>query len=168
MRSLGDDNFSDDQLKGGDEQEAWQRQYFNGYTLKAAKPAGKPEAAVKLKTSIETPPPGKKLQSGYWLNRGRFEAMQGHTRDALAYYQLALQTRTEAPKSTRGQTARRFDRGGSRAVEGSGRYGCGVGRMEQAYFWRDRAGFGRHLGKASQTLADFRTFRPFRKNVAAE
>ena len=80
VRSLDDDNLSDDQLKDRDEQEAWQRQYFNGYTLKAAKPAGKPEAAVKLKTSIETPPPGKKLQSGYWLNRGRFEAIQGHTR----------------------------------------------------------------------------------------
>jgi thiol-disulfide isomerase/thioredoxin len=104
VRSLDDDNLSNDQLKDRDEQEAWQRQYINGYTLKAAKQAGKPETALKLKASIETPPPpGKKFQSEYWLNRGRFEAIQGHTQDALAYYQLALQTRTEPPKAQRGK-----------------------------------------------------------------
>lgn len=104
MRSLDDDNLNDDQRKDRDEQEAWQRQYFDGLTLKAAKQAGKPEAAMKLKASVETPlPADKKFQSGYWLNRGRFEAIQGHTQDALAYYQLALQTRTEPPKARRGK-----------------------------------------------------------------
>jgi hypothetical protein len=33
VRSLGDDNFSDDQLKGGDEQEAWQPHFgFNEHS----------------------------------------------------------------------------------------------------------------------------------------
>lgn len=103
-RSLDDDNLSDDQRKNRDEQEVWQRQYFNGLTLRAAKLAGKPEAALKLKASIETPPPAdKKFQSEYWLNRARFEAIQEHKQDALAYYQLALQTRIEAPKARRGK-----------------------------------------------------------------
>jgi len=104
LRSLDDDNLSDDQRKDREEQEAWRRQYFDGFTLRAAKQAGKPEAALKLKASIEVPPPAdKKFQSGYWLNRARFEAIQGHKQDALAYYQLALQTRVEPPKARRGR-----------------------------------------------------------------
>jgi thiol-disulfide isomerase/thioredoxin len=104
QRSLDDDNLSDDQRKENGEQEVWQRQYFDGLTLKAAKQAGKLEAALKLKASIETPlPADKKFQSGYWLNRARLEAIQGHNQDALAYYQLALQTRLEPPKARRGK-----------------------------------------------------------------
>lgn len=104
VRSLDDDNLSEDQRKDRDEQKTWQPQYFDGLTLKAAKQAGKPEAAMKLKASVETPQPAdKKFQSGYWLNRGRFEAIQGHTQDALAYYQLALQTRIEPLKARRGK-----------------------------------------------------------------
>jgi hypothetical protein len=102
-RSL-DDNLSDDQRKDRDEQEVWQRQYVDGFTLKASKQAGKPETALKLKASIETTPPAdKRFQSGYWLNRARFEAIQEHKQDALAYYQLALQTRVEPPKARRGK-----------------------------------------------------------------
>jgi thiol-disulfide isomerase/thioredoxin len=104
VRSLDDDNLSDDQRKDRDEQEAWERQYFDGFTLRAAKLAGKPEAAMKLKASVETPPPAdKKFQSGYWLNRARLEAIQEHQQDALAYYQLALQTRVDPPKARRGK-----------------------------------------------------------------
>jgi thiol-disulfide isomerase/thioredoxin len=104
LRSLDDDNLSDDQRKDRAEQEAWQRQYFDGVTLRAAKQAGKPEAASQLKASIETAPPAdRKFQSGYWLNRARFEALQEHKQDALAYYQLALQTRVEPPKVRRGK-----------------------------------------------------------------
>jgi thiol-disulfide isomerase/thioredoxin len=104
QRSLDDDNLSDDQRKDREEQDAWRRQTFDGLTLKAAKQAGKPEAALKLKASIETPPPAdKKFQSGYWLNRARLEAIQGHNQDALAYYQLAIQTRLEPAKARRGK-----------------------------------------------------------------
>ena len=43
------------------------------------------------------------MQSAYWCNRARLEALQNHTQDALAYYQLALQTRTDPPKASHGK-----------------------------------------------------------------
>jgi hypothetical protein len=76
-----------------------QDQRTDGLILKAAIEAAQPEQALKLKTAVEAPAPAeKKLQSDYWLNRARLEAIQKHTQDALAYYQLALITRTDAPR----------------------------------------------------------------------
>jgi len=103
-RSRDDDNLSDEDLKNQKEQMIWQGQYLNGLVLRAAMQANRPEEALKLRASIETPAPlDKKFQSGYWANRARFEALQGHTQDALAYYQLALQTRSSPPKARRGK-----------------------------------------------------------------
>jgi thiol-disulfide isomerase/thioredoxin len=103
-RGQTDDNLSTDDLKNREEERIWKVQYFDSITLQAAKQAGKPAAAINLKGEIEAPPPAdKKFQSGYWHNRGRFEALQNHPQDALAYYQLALQTRTEPPKARQGK-----------------------------------------------------------------
>jgi thiol-disulfide isomerase/thioredoxin len=103
-RAREDDNLSDDDLKNNEEQKIWGDQYLNGLVLKAATQAKRPEAALSLKASIETSPPtDKKFQSGYWANRARFEALQNHPQDALAYYQAALQTRTAPPKARRGK-----------------------------------------------------------------
>ena len=100
-----DDNLSDAQIKDRNEQEAWDSQYLNGLMLRAAKQAeGLQNEAPGMKASIEAPPPSdKKFQSGYWLNRARLEALQNHWQDALVYYQLALQTRLEPPKWSRGK-----------------------------------------------------------------
>jgi thiol-disulfide isomerase/thioredoxin len=66
--------------------------------------AGQTDEALKLKAAIEAPvPTEKKLLSGYWLNRARLEAIQKHTQDALAYYQLALATREAEPKAFEGK-----------------------------------------------------------------
>ncbi len=91
-------------MKDRNEQEVWVAQYLNGLMLRAARQAGLQDEVLGLKASIEAPPPSnKKFQSGYWLNRARFEALQNHRQDALAYYQLALQTRLEPPKWSRGK-----------------------------------------------------------------
>jgi thiol-disulfide isomerase/thioredoxin len=99
-----DDNLSDDEMKDRNEQRVWVAQYLDGLTLKAARQAGQLDEVLDLKPSVEASlPSDKKFQSGYWLNRARFEALQNHRLDALAYYQLALQTRLEAPKWARGK-----------------------------------------------------------------
>lgn len=98
------DNFSDEELKNKKERQIEEDQNVDGLILKAAMGAGKPELALKLKAVLEAPAPENKQQvSDYWLNRARLETIQKHTQDALAYYQLALQTRTEAPKAYRGK-----------------------------------------------------------------
>jgi thiol-disulfide isomerase/thioredoxin len=103
-RSRANDNRSDEQIKESREEDVFEDQMVNGFFLRAAMQAGEPEEAMKLKASIESPPPDdKKFQSGYWLNRARLEALERHTQDALAYYQLALQARTEPPKAYRGK-----------------------------------------------------------------
>jgi thiol-disulfide isomerase/thioredoxin len=104
VRNKNSDNLTEDQLK---ETERWQTEqdlFLNGLMLRAALQAKLPEEALKLKVSIETAPPEeKKLQSQYWWNRALLEQMQNHAQDALAYYQLALQTRIDVPKTRNGR-----------------------------------------------------------------
>ncbi len=103
-RDKDDDNFSDDDVKNRKTQEIYFDQHLNGLTLKAAKQAGRAEEALKLKAEIEGPAPeDKRVLSGYWLNRARLEDMEGHAQDALAYYQLALQTRVAPVKAWHGK-----------------------------------------------------------------
>ena len=53
---------------------------------------------------MEAPPPDdKRLLQGYWTNRARVALLTGNRIDALAYYQMALQTRLEAPKPFEGR-----------------------------------------------------------------
>ncbi len=103
-RDRDNDNHSDQQLEDANRSRIYQEQTLTGLVLKAAKQAGRPEAAMKLRDQIEAPPPTEaKYFSGYWLNRARFEVLQGRMQDALAYYQLALQTRLAAPKAYYGK-----------------------------------------------------------------
>jgi thiol-disulfide isomerase/thioredoxin len=103
-RARDSDNLSDEDLKSSKDWQAQQDQEFYDLMLRALKQAGRPEEALELRASIEVPPPpDKKFQSGYWLNRARLEALENHTQDALAYYQLALQTRTDPPKAYHGK-----------------------------------------------------------------
>ena len=103
-RAQDDDNLSDDDVKNRAEEKIWKGQFFVSLELQAARQAGRADEVMQLKATIEAPPPtDKKFQSGYWLNRARFEALQNHTQDALAYYQLALETRTIPPKAIRGR-----------------------------------------------------------------
>lgn len=98
------DNVSDDDLKRFKYWHDKEDQRTVGLLLKAALQAGKPEEAVKLKASMEEPPPSdKRLLSDYWYNRARYEALQHHTLDALTYYHLALDSRTETPKPYHGK-----------------------------------------------------------------
>jgi thiol-disulfide isomerase/thioredoxin len=103
-RSGKNDNRSDDQMKRGRDWQAEQTQYLNGLMLKAAVQAGKPEIAAELRATVEAPPPEeKKLFERYWTNRARLALLSGNKIDALAYYQMALQTRLEAPKPYEGK-----------------------------------------------------------------
>ncbi|HUO15349.1 MAG TPA: TlpA disulfide reductase family protein [Verrucomicrobiae bacterium] len=103
-REQDDDNLSDDDVKNRAEEKIWKGQFFVGLELRAARQAGRSDEVMQLRSLIEARPPAdKKFQSGYWVNRARFEALQNHTQDALAYYQLALETRTDPPKAIRGR-----------------------------------------------------------------
>jgi thiol-disulfide isomerase/thioredoxin len=98
------DNLADGDLKRFNYWTTQEDQHTVGLLLRAAKLTGKPEEAIKLRASIEEPPPtDKKLVSDYWFNRARFEALQNHTLDALTYYHLALDSRTETPKPFHGK-----------------------------------------------------------------
>lgn len=103
-RGQDDDNLSDDDVKNRAEENIWKGQFLVGLELQAAKRARRADEVMQLRASIEAPPPAdNKFRSGYWLNRGRFEALQNHTQDALAYYQLALETRTVRPRAIGGR-----------------------------------------------------------------
>ncbi len=103
-RQKDDDDLTDDDVKTRKTQAIYFDQALNGLTLKVARQEGQPEEALKLKAALEVPPPeDKRVQSGYWANRARLEALQGHTQDALAYYQLALQTRVAPVNAWHGE-----------------------------------------------------------------
>jgi peroxiredoxin len=60
---------------------------------------GKPEEALKFRAAIEGPAPAnKRALQQYWTNRARFAALDKRPQDALAYYRLALDRRSEAPE----------------------------------------------------------------------
>jgi len=103
-RARQDDNLSAEEVNHRDERELWQSQWVAGLLLKSAKQAGQPAAAQRLRATIQgNPPENKEFLSDYWRNRARLAALDNHKQDALAYYQLALQTRLEPPKAWRGK-----------------------------------------------------------------
>jgi thiol-disulfide isomerase/thioredoxin len=113
VRIYDDTTFAENPLSDNatdEEREQYQKGHYAAYLridlqlLKAAMLANLPDEALKLKTTIEAPPPtDKSLLSDYWFRRARLEAVQNHKQDALAYYQLALQTRTYVPKAYQGR-----------------------------------------------------------------
>lgn len=103
-RENNQDNLSDEQRKTQSDNNAMSDRNLDGLILRAAILSGDTDAALKLKPEIEAAPPTDKRQlSEYWLNRARLEEIEKHAPDALAYYQLALLTRTEAPKAWHGE-----------------------------------------------------------------
>ena len=98
------DNLTDDEVKRRHDWQRQQTQYLNGLMLRAAVEGGKPEIAAELRSAVEAPPPeDKKLLQGYWTNRARVALLTGNKIDALAYYQMALQARLDAPKPSEGR-----------------------------------------------------------------
>ncbi len=98
------DNLSKEQVKDRDERRFWEDNSTYGDIVRASILAGKPAAALQVKAEIEVPvPTDKNFLSGYWTNRGRLAKAENHPQDALAYYQLALITRTSAPKAYQGK-----------------------------------------------------------------
>lgn len=97
------DNRSAEEVQRGLNWQREQTQYLDGLMLKAAMEARKPEIAAELRSEVEAAPPeDKKLLSGYWTNRARAGLLAGNTMDALAYYQVALETRIQPPKPSEG------------------------------------------------------------------
>ncbi|HXM45427.1 MAG TPA: TlpA disulfide reductase family protein [Bryobacteraceae bacterium] len=103
-RVNSNDNLTADDAKDRKEQETYLDRYLVGLSLRAAKLAGKPKVADRLKSSIEGPPPvDVKDASAYWLNRARLAAIENRKADALAYYQQALFTRQQTPQAYHGR-----------------------------------------------------------------
>jgi thiol-disulfide isomerase/thioredoxin len=98
------DNLTVEEVKENLDAQREGLQYQNGLMLKAAVEANKPEIAAELRAAVDAPPPeDKKLSEGYWTNRARIARLMGYKTDALAFYQMALQTRLEAPKPSEGK-----------------------------------------------------------------
>ncbi|MGB9032363.1 MAG: TlpA disulfide reductase family protein [Acidobacteriaceae bacterium] len=98
------DDLTDEQRKERRDEQLQSEQDINGWMLKAAIEADKPEIAAGLRVAVEAPPPeNKKSLEGYWTNRARFALLTGKRIDALAWYQMALQTRLEAPRPFEGR-----------------------------------------------------------------
>lgn len=94
-----DDNRSAVKQEEADKWVVYREQNIAGLMLRAARQTGRPGEAQSLRASIEGPAPAAKTRlSDYWLNRARLAALENRRADGLAFYQLALQTRT-APAS---------------------------------------------------------------------
>jgi thiol-disulfide isomerase/thioredoxin len=99
-----DDNLTAGDAKDREEQQIYLEHELDGTILRAARLAGKPEEAGRIKASIETPVPDDvKIVSGYWLNRARLAALEGRKADALTFYQQALYTRRRTPQPYHGR-----------------------------------------------------------------
>lgn len=98
------DDLTDAQAKEQLNEQLENRQYLDGLILKAAIEADRPEVAAGVRAEVEVPPPEEKnLLESYWTNRARLARLTGNKIDALAFYQLALRTRLEAPKPFEGR-----------------------------------------------------------------
>ncbi len=98
------DNLTDEQMKDKRDEQREATQSLNGLMLKAAIEGDKQEIAAELRAAVDAPlPEDKKLLQGYWTNRARVALLTGNKIDALAFYQMALQTRLEAPKPSEGR-----------------------------------------------------------------
>jgi thiol-disulfide isomerase/thioredoxin len=99
-----EDNLTEEAQDDFNERKFASDLHLVGEILRAAQLAGRPDAAKALKPLVEGPPPAQgKLQSAYWWNRARLAALEGRKPDALAYYQLSLQTRSESPQYSHGK-----------------------------------------------------------------
>jgi thiol-disulfide isomerase/thioredoxin len=99
-----DDNLSAEDRDHFSEMDlAWDLR-LDGQILKAAQLTGEIDAVKAIKRFVEGPSPTQeKLQSDYWWNRARLADIESRKLDALAYYQLSLHTRLEAPHYSRGK-----------------------------------------------------------------
>ena len=102
--SLQGDDRSADQQEGLERSVLYQRQQLAGLILRAARQAGRTGEAESVRAQVESPPPAsRKRESDYWANRARLAALEDHKADALAYYQLALETRLTPPTPWHGR-----------------------------------------------------------------
>jgi thiol-disulfide isomerase/thioredoxin len=91
-----DDNLTPNDARDFQQQDLNWDILLDGEILKAAVLAGRPEAVAAIKPLVEGPAPAQEeFLSNYWANRARLAVLEGRKEDALAYYQSALQARTE-------------------------------------------------------------------------
>jgi thiol-disulfide isomerase/thioredoxin len=105
-RNLRDDNLSAEDAEKQKEQIASQPQDFAGWYLQAAKLTGKLDEVQPFRDTIERQVPAdKKTLSEYWTNRANLAALENRKPDALTYFQLALQTRSDPPQAWHGKVS---------------------------------------------------------------
>jgi thiol-disulfide isomerase/thioredoxin len=103
-RNQDNDNLSSEETKSYSQQDLSRKQLLAMSLLKAAKQLGKPDADQSIRALVKgQPPEDKQFLSRYWSNRARLADLDNHKQDALAYYQLAVQTRVEPFKPWRGR-----------------------------------------------------------------
>ena len=103
-RNRKDDNLTAADLASIDSSEQNARQEMAKLTLNVARVTGRTEEARRIEASVNGPEPKQEgLKSDYWCNRAKLAALEDHKLDALAYYQLALQKRQEAPRVSHGE-----------------------------------------------------------------
>jgi thiol-disulfide isomerase/thioredoxin len=93
------DNHSTSDLKDHTKDQKSMGRYLDSQFLLAAMRANRPDAITPaMKAAIEVPRDADdKDESGYWLSRARLAVIEDQKQDALAYYQLALSSRTKPP-----------------------------------------------------------------------
>ncbi len=103
--AVKDDNLSQEDAEGHAKSELYYRQQLDGFILLAARLANRPAEEQSIRASIEGAlPTNPRYVSGYWNNRARLAVLDNRKADALAYYQLALQTRVSPPGPWHGRT----------------------------------------------------------------
>ena len=105
-RTIANDNYVPSQRKMRLEYVDYSRQAIAACTLRAATLSNKPEAAEPARAIIEAPlaqDARKSSESRYWQSRAILASVDRRQADALAFYQMALRARPEAPKAYHGK-----------------------------------------------------------------
>jgi thiol-disulfide isomerase/thioredoxin len=84
--------------------EDWRWLSIDSQRLEAARQLREPELVQPVRARVEGAAPKEKLLlSWYWIGRAKLAVVESRKADALAYYQLAYQTRTDPPQMWHGK-----------------------------------------------------------------
>lgn len=144
VRDMRDTNRRADDIAESKTQLDFEKRYIVAQELSAARQLKRPELAEPLRPEIATPPTISQLAWVYWLCRARLAVLDGHNADALAYYQLASQTKPVRPQMVRGrfldddgdETRTLWNEmGGTEEAWQAWRKQPGTSRLEEEGFW---------------------------------
>ncbi len=104
VRSQTADYAKQKELDDAAKNAAWSKASFNVNYLRACRAAGDKAAAEQVKATLDAAPPTEAiLLPKYWQERAILAEIEGHTTDALAFYQKALFLRDTKPNKQYGK-----------------------------------------------------------------